>query len=122
MAKPLEFLGDSLDVLKTFPIPAIKEIGHELNEVQEGRDPSNWKPMKTIGPGVREIRVSFDGDAFRTIYTVKLGETVYVLHVFQKKTRKTSKRDIELSQKRLKELTDHLRQEEKKHEKRTRRP
>ena len=120
MPKPLEFLGDSLDVLKSFPAPVIKQMGHELNEVQEGRDPSNWKPMKTVGPGVREIRVSFDGDAFRTIYTVKVGDTIYVLHVFQKKTKKTSNQDIERARKRLKELTDYLQQEEKNHEKRPR--
>ncbi len=108
MAKPLEFLGDSLDRLKKFPVPAIKEIGHELNEIQEGREPSDWKSMKIVGPGVKEIRVSFEGNAYRTIYTIKLNETVYVLHIFQKKTRKTSRIDVNLAKKRLKELKEEL--------------
>jgi len=72
--------------------------------VQIGRDPDDWKPMPTIGPGVREIRVRDEAGAFRLIYIAKFLEPVYVLHCFSKKSRQTAARDVELSRVRLKEL------------------
>jgi phage-related protein len=55
--KPVTFHGDSLDRLRGFPSDARREAGHELYQVQKGRDPGDWKPMPTIGAGVREIRI-----------------------------------------------------------------
>jgi phage-related protein len=69
--------------------------------VQNGNNPDDWKPMKSIGPGVREIRIREDSGAFRVIYLATLPETVLVLHAFQKKTQATSQRDIELAASRL---------------------
>ena len=66
--------------------------------------PENWKPMKTIGHDVYEIRIRDDVGAFRVIYVATLPESVYVLHAFQKKTQRTSKADLELAHDRLKEL------------------
>ena len=59
--------------------------------------------MSTIGPGVREIRIHVDGE-FRVIYIAKFEEAIYVLHAFQKKTQKTSKKDIDIAKTRLREL------------------
>jgi phage-related protein len=73
-----------------------------LREVQKGNDPADWKPMKTIGSGVREIRIRDASGAFRIIYVASFKEQVVVLHAFQKKTQKTSQKDIDLAAARLK--------------------
>lgn len=108
--KPLHFLGDSHDVLTTFPEDARRGAGFALYMVQIGRDPDDWKPMPTIGPGVREIRVRDEAGAFRLIYIAKFLEAVYVLHCFNKKSQQMAARDIELSRKRFKELLEEKRQ------------
>ena len=102
--KPVAFLGDSLDEVLGFPQGARREVGFQIDRVQRGLAPDDWKPMKTVGPGVREIRVRDDAGAFRVIYVATLPEAVYVLHAFQKKTEQTAQRDIELARKRLKKL------------------
>ena len=99
--KQISFLGDSLARLRDFPDDARSEAGHQLNEVQIGNDPDDWKPMKTIGPGVREIRIREQSGAFRVIYLATLPEAVLVLHAFQKKTQATPRKDIELAANRL---------------------
>lgn len=95
------FLGDSLAQLRGFPDDARSEAGHQLNEVQNGNDPDDWKPMKTIGPGVREIRVRDAFGAFRVIYLTTLPDAVLVLHAFQKKAQQTPQKDVELASSRL---------------------
>ena len=102
--KPLSFLGSSLDDLRTFPETARREAGHQLDQVQRGLDPDDWKPMQSIGSGVREVRIRDQAGAFRVIYVATRPEAVYVLHAFQKKTQATSKRDLDLAEARLKEL------------------
>ena len=94
-------MGDSLARLRDFPDDARSEAGHQLNEVQTGNDPDDWKPMKTIGSGVREIRIREKSGAFRVIYLATLPEAVLVLHAFQKKTQVTPQKDIELAANRL---------------------
>jgi|SRR3954454_2374288 phage-related protein len=102
--KRLEFLGDSLERLRQFPFSARKEAGVQLHKVQQGFDPSDWKPMTTIGPGVREIRIRDEAGAFRVMYVAKVRAAVIVLHVFQKKDEKTSKRDLDLAIARLRQI------------------
>ena len=102
--KPVEFLGDSLDALRSFPRTARREAGFQLDRVQRGLDPDDWKPLKTVGASVREIRVRDEAGAFRVIYYAQLEDAVFVLHCFQKKTRKTTLSDIELSRKRFRTL------------------
>jgi phage-related protein len=102
--KPVEFLGDSLDCLRAFPDGARRDAGFQLDRVQRGLEPDDWKPMTAIGPGVREIRVRDASGAFRVIYVASFSEAVYVLHAFQKKTQRTPQRDLKLAQMRLKEL------------------
>ncbi len=97
------FLGTSRSDLLEFPDEARREVGFQLYLVQAGIDPANWKPMPTIGPGVREIRISVKG-AFRVVYLATRPEGVYVLHCFQKKTQKTPVRDIDLARDRFKDI------------------
>jgi len=99
--KPIEFLGDSLRNLREFPDDAKRDAGYQLDRVQHGLQPEDFKPMPTIGKGVEEIRVRGDTGAYRVIYTARLADAVYVLHAFQKKTQTTSKRDIELAKQRF---------------------
>jgi phage-related protein len=99
--KPVTFLGDSLEAIRSFPDGVRREAGFQIDRVQRGLDPDHWKPMGTIGPGVREIRVSDETGAFRVMYLATLADAVYVLHAFQKKTQATAKRDLDLAKKRL---------------------
>jgi phage-related protein len=102
--KQIEFIGDSLDALRSFPIAARQDTGYQLDKVQRGLEPDDWKPMKSIGSGVKEIRVTDEEGQFRVIYIAKLANAVYVLHCFKKKTQKTSLKDIELARSRYKDL------------------
>jgi phage-related protein len=100
--KPIVFLGDALRRMREFPEDARRSVGHELRDVQFGDDPSDWKPMPSIGAGVREIRVREASGAFRVIYVAHLEAAIYVLHAFQKKTRQ---HDVDLARDRLKSIT-----------------
>jgi len=107
-SKPVDFRGSSLDDLRAFPLTARREAGHQIDQVQGGQEPDDWKPMKTIGKGVKEIRIRDEAGAFRVMYLAKFAEAVYILHCFQKKTEKTSKADIELASKRYRDLLKEL--------------
>lgn len=106
--KPVEFRGTTQDDLRTFPASARREAGHQIDQVQHDKEPSDWKPMPTIGQGVREIRIRAATGAFRVIYVAKFADAVYVLHCFQKKTQKTSKADLDLAEKRYRDLLKEL--------------
>ena len=98
------FLGDTLDRLRSFPEGARKEAGVQLHKVQLGLEPSDWKPMASVGQGVREVRIREEGGAFRVLYVTRIAEAVHVLHAFQKKTRRTSRTDLDLAAARLQAL------------------
>ena len=102
--KAIVFLGDSLDIIRTFPEQMRRQAGFELRRVQHGLDPSDWKPMNIIGVGVREIRVRDSNGAFRILYVASLADAVHVLHAFQKKTQKTAKRELYVAAARLRQL------------------
>lgn len=104
MTKPLRFLGDSLKRLRDLPAEARQDVGYQLDKVQRGKQPDDFKPMPTIGAGVEEIRVRDETGAYRVIYFARLTEAVFVLHVFQKKTQATSIRDIGLARDRFSQL------------------
>ena len=106
--KPVQFWGTALDDLCSFPKSARREAGYQLDQVQRGSDPDDWKPMKSIGQGVREIRVRDKAGAFRVIYVARLANAIHVLHCFQKKSRKTSRRDIDLACQRYRDLKQEL--------------
>ena len=95
--KPVEFRSSALDDLRAFPQAARREAGHQLDQVQHGREPDDWKPVNTAGRGVREIRIRDAAGAFRVLYVAKFDDAVYVLHCFQKKTQKTNKADLNLA-------------------------
>ena len=102
--KPIRFLGDSLKRLREFPDDARQDAGYQLDKIQRGEKPDEFKPMPSIGRGVEEIRVWDEAGTFRVIYTARIVDTVVVLHAFQKKTQSTSKRDIELARARWSQL------------------
>lgn len=102
--KPVEFRGSALGDLRAFPTSARREAGHQLDQVQRGYEPDDWKPMPTVGRGVQEIRIRDAAGAYRVIYVAKFVEAIYVLHCFQKTTQKTSKADLDLAAKRYREL------------------
>ena len=98
--KPILWLGTSRADLRASPSDVRRALGIDLRRVQSGDLPRDWKPMATVGAGVVEIRVRVDG-AYRLMYIAKFAEGIYVLHVFQKKTQKTSGLDIDLARARL---------------------
>jgi phage-related protein len=101
--KTLIWLGSSRSDLRAFPAIARRLAGFQLRRVQQGLDPQDWKPMQAIGPGVREIRIRIQG-AHRVFYVATRPEAIYVLHAFEKKTRKTSTRDLQIGRDRLRAL------------------
>jgi phage-related protein len=105
VSKPVFFCGTSLSDLRAFPSSARRVAGFQIDQVQEGHDPGDWKPMSSIGPGVREIRIrDEEAGAFRVTYVAKFADAVYVLHCFQKKTEKTATADLDVARKRFREL------------------
>lgn len=101
--RKLRFIGSSLDDLKNFPAEARRDAGFELDAVQRGGMPSDFKPLLSVGPGAYEIRIHVLGE-WRVIYVAKFDNAVYVLHAFHKKTQKTRREDIELAARRYKQL------------------
>jgi len=93
-----------LDELRAFPETARREAGHQLDRIQRGLDPDDWRPMSAIGQGVREVRIRDEAGSFRVFYIATFAEAVYVLHAFQKKTQRTAKRDLDLAASRFREL------------------
>lgn len=94
--KTLRFIGSSLDDLRNFPLEARRDAGFELDSVQRGLMPTDFKPMLNVGPGAYEIRLHALGE-WRVIYVAKFDDAVFVLHAFQKKTQRTRREDIELA-------------------------
>jgi phage-related protein len=109
--KPLFWLGSSLDEVRAFPAQARRSAGFQLGRVQQGLQPNDWKWMPAVGTGVQEIRVHA-GTEHRVFYVARFAEGVYVLHAFEKRTRKTTKRNIEQARNRYRELLKTRRKEE----------
>lgn len=113
--RPLVWMGNSRKNLRAFPQGAKKLIGDELQLIQFGGMPKDAKPLKGIGSGVFEIALRYDTDAYRTVVAVQLGKKIYVLHAFQKKSRKgitTSQPDIDLIRQRYAEARELARNEQ----------
>lgn len=102
--KPIRFLGDSLECLREFPDDARQDAGYQLDQIQRGQQPSDFKPMSSVGKGVEELRVRDDSGSFRVIYIARMPQAVFVLHAFQKKTRATARQDIEIARDRYADL------------------
>lgn len=111
LLKPVEWVGSSLEDLKTFPEDVRQTVGYALYLAQCEEKHPYAKPLKGFkGAGVLEIVENFDGDTYRAVYTLKLAGVVYVLHAFQKKSKTgiaTPKQDIKLIETRLKRAKEH---------------
>jgi phage-related protein len=101
--KPISWIGSSKEDIVNFPTEARRQAGFQLRAVQKGQLPSDFKPIPIIGQGVEEIRIRTE-NAYRVFYVARFSEAIYVLHAFQKKTQKTSKKDIEIGQKRYQQM------------------
>ncbi len=105
--KPLVWLGSARRDTRAFPVVARRRSGFQLRRVQQGLDPDDWKPMRMVGTGVREIRIHIAG-AHRVFYVTTRPDAIYVLHAFEKKTQKTSAADLRMGRERFRSL-DKLR-------------
>lgn len=104
--KRIIWLGSSYDELLEFSKQAKQVAGYNLDRVQRGLEPADWKPMASIGKGVKEIRIHVENE-YRVIYAAQYADGIYILHAFIKKTQKTSQKDIELAKKRFKEIAQY---------------
>ena len=113
--KPVVWLGDSLRELKAFPAVVQDELGYAIYLAQRGGKHVSSKPLKGLGSGVLEVVSDHRGDTFRSVYTVRFADRVFVLHAFQKKSKSgmaTPKTDIDLIKQRLKQATEVSRKKE----------
>ena len=118
-AAELHFEGDSLEVLSSFPDQVKRALGFSLRQLQIGREPtSQTRNMSSIGSGDFELKEADERALYRAIYLSKMGNTIYVLHCFEKKSRKTDRRDIEVASQRFKLVRQRL-QEQRSHERRS---
>jgi phage-related protein len=101
--KAVRFVGAARLELLAFPADARRAAGFQLYRVQRGLDPSDWKPLRNVGPGVREIRIRVRQE-YRVVYVASFGEALYVLHAFVKKSQKTPTSAINLVRRRLADL------------------
>ena len=108
--KAVVFRGSALEDLRGFPLVVRREAGYQLDRIQRTLDPDDWKPMNSVGSGVREIRIRDETGAFRVIYVAKFADAIYVLHCFQKRTQRTAQADINLAAKRYRDLVKELAQ------------
>ena len=109
MDKDAYFIADTQEVLRSFPAEVRRLFGYEIMRLQQGLRPLHYRPMSNaIGPGVAELKVKYRGE-YRAFYTVNLGDAVYVISAFRKKTQKTPKAEIDLAKARLAELKKALR-------------
>jgi phage-related protein len=102
--RSVRFLGDSLKMLRDVPEDARHDAGYQLDKVQRGEQPDDFKPMTVIGKGVEEIRITDDNGAYRVVYVARRADAVYVLHAFQKKRQATPKKDIDTAKRRFAQL------------------
>ena len=97
------FEGDSLEIIRRFPSIARQRCGYEIDRIQRNLKPLNWKPFRTVGQGVCEVRVRV-GNQYRILYIVSFEDQLHVLHAFEKKTQRTRSSDIKIAKHRLKVL------------------
>jgi phage-related protein len=104
--RPLVWMGDSRKNIRSFPNEVQASVGYALQFVQAGETPADAKPFKGVAGGVYEISKRYDTDTYRAVYAVKIGEKIYVLHAFQKKSKqgiKTPQSDVDLIKQRYKD-------------------
>lgn len=108
--KPVRWIGSSQKDIRAFPKAVREDIGYALWEAQQGRKAPNAKPLRGFqGADVVEIVEDHDGDTYRAVYTVRIRDAIYVLHVFQKKSKsgiKTPQADLDRIRRRLRMAED----------------
>jgi phage-related protein len=108
----LDFRGNSLDVLSSFPLPVKETFGFNLRRLQNGEQVlCGVRPMPSVGSGVFELKEQDESTWYRVMYLAKVMDVIYVLHCFEKDSNKTSRDDIEIAEKRLKEVKAEIVQE-----------
>ena len=107
--KPIYWIGTSKTDIAQFPLDAKRKTGFQLRTIQRGNSPTDFKPISIVGKGVEEIRIK-TGEAYRIFYVARFAEAIYVLHAFQKKTQKTTKRDIEIGKQRYQAMIEFRKQ------------
>lgn len=105
VSKGVIWQGSALQDLRSFPADIRQQAGFQIDRLQRGLEPVDWKPMGTVGPGVKELRFRDSAGIYRVMYVAKFDDVVYVLHAFQKKTEQTAKHDIDIAKARLKAIT-----------------
>jgi phage-related protein len=103
--------GDSLEVIRLFPSPVRQDLGAELRRLQIGEQPISSRPMPSIGIRVYELKEQDERAWYRVIYLAKVGNRIYVLHCFEKKSAKTGKSDLAVARSRLERVLARLRRE-----------
>ena len=106
--KPIEWRDTSLEDLKAFPIEAVRHFGYELGLIQNGLEPTDFKPMISLGSGVMELRKRLPDGAFRVVYVAKFEKAIYLLHSFQKKSQKTAPKDTAIIKSRYRALIQEI--------------
>lgn len=101
--KSITWLGNTHETVKNYSSNVRQEIGYNLDKVQRGLEPIDWKQMTAIGHGVKEIRIHQNNE-YRILYVAKFHETIYVLNCFVKKSEQTLKSDLDLAKKRYIDL------------------
>ena len=107
--KPISWEGDALEVLSSFPNAVKEDLGFGLHRLQIGEHRSDFWRMKSIGAGVFELKESDDRGWYRVIYFTKVKDMIYVLHCFEKQSRKTSRTDLEKAETRLRKVLERIR-------------
>jgi phage-related protein len=102
--KEIEWLGDSLEIVRSYRVAIRRVIGSELRLLQTGDKPVHARPLKTVGRGVWELKISEQTGQFRVIYVIQRRDRIFVLHAFQKKTQRTPQKDIDLARARFREI------------------
>jgi phage-related protein len=114
LPRRVAWLGDTRRNLQAFPQPVRRDIGAALFAAQCGETAEHVKPFKGVGSGVMEIAERYATDAYRLVYTVQLGKSIYVLHVFKKKSKSgiaMPKKDVDLIAKCYKEARERAKNE-----------
>ena len=101
--KDIVWLGQTYKDVKSYPKKVKREIGFNLDRLQRGLEPCDWKNLVGLGQGIQEIRIH-EMNEYRVVYIAKFAEAIYILHSFVKKTQQTSHKDIELIKNRYAEI------------------
>ena len=118
MSAMIAWEGDSKEVISSFPDSVRGNLGFYLRSLQEGHQPNNYRPMRSVGPGVFELRDQDESTWYRVIYLSRVQDVIHVLHCFEKRSRETPMKEIHTARRRLKEVRARI-MRERKHGERT---